>query len=51
MFDPLDYECIDKVDSWIVDDDIEGQEGELMVTPIPSSDGDASQSTTLRGTS
>ena len=51
MFDPLDYECIDKVDSWIVDDDTEGEEGELMVKLKPSEDSDVgtSQTTTLGG--
>ncbi|KAL6511634.1 hypothetical protein OROGR_021231 [Orobanche gracilis] len=31
MFDPLDYECIDMVDSWIVDDEECEDEGELVV--------------------
>ncbi|KAL6494206.1 hypothetical protein OROGR_031006 [Orobanche gracilis] len=31
MFDPLDYECIDMVDSWIVDDEECEDEGELVL--------------------
>ncbi|KAL8535337.1 hypothetical protein ACS0TY_011109 [Phlomoides rotata] len=39
-YDPIDYECIDKVDAWIIDDAPNGElDNELANNELPESQG------------